>query len=285
MKRNEIPKSYKEIVKIPSDLLDKLPTSYDIIGDIALVKIDEKLYKHRKKIAKAMLETSKSIKTVCLVKPVSGELRTRQVEIIGGEQRTETIYKEYDTMLKLDVSKVYFSPRLSSERKRVADLVKKDEIIVDMFTGIAPFPIMITKYANPKIIYAIDKNKDAIEYAQLNIAKNKALDKVELFCGDTRNIIKNLIEKDLKVDRIIMNLPFSAFDFFEDALKICNDFSVIHYYNILREEDTNQRITDLKKIGEKNNFSLEKFDLHKIKSFSPREFYMGIDITAKKTKN
>lgn len=285
MKRNEVPKSYKEIVEIPNDLLDELPSSYDIIGDIALIKIDDNLYKHRKKIAKAMLETSKNIKTVCLIKPVSGELRTRQIEIIGGEQKTETIYKEFGTMLKLDVGKVYFSPRLSSERKRVADLVKKDEIIVDMFTGVAPFPVMIAKYADPKIIYAIDKNKDAIDYAQFNITKNNALDKVELFCDDSRNIIKNMVKKNLTADRIIMNLPFSAFDFFEDALKISKDSSTIHYYDILEEGDVNKRITDLKKIGKKNNLNLDNFKLYKIKSYSPREFYMGIDITAKKTKN
>ena len=237
MKKKKQPKSYKEVVEIAKDLVEKLPTSYDVIGDIALLKIDDDLYKYRKKIAKAMLETSNNLKTVCLIKPVSGELRTRDVEIIGGEQRTETIYKEFGIVLKLDVSKVYFSPRLSSERKRVAELVKKDENIVDMFTGVAPFPIMITKYANPKIIYAIDKNKDAIDYAQFNITKNKALDKVELFCDDARNITKKFVDKKLKADRVIMNLPFSAFDFFEDSLKICKDSSVIHYYDILRDED------------------------------------------------
>ena len=60
------------------------------------------------------------------------------------------------------LKETYFSPRLANERKRITSLVKPGETVVDMFAGVAPFSIMIAKYANPKIIYAIDKNKDAI---------------------------------------------------------------------------------------------------------------------------
>ena len=284
MKRNKKPRSYKEIVKIPEDLKDDLPTSYDIIGNIALLKLNEDLYKYKTEIAKAIIETVKNIKTVCLIKPVSGELRTREVEIIGGEKNTETIHKEYGLMFKLDVSKVYFSPRLASERKRVAYLVKKNETIIDMFTGVAPFPVMIARYADPQIIYAIDKNKQAIEYAKFNITKNKVLDKVELINKDIKNILKDFVNKDLKADRIVMNLPFFAFLFFEEALKICKKSAVIHYYDILNKEEINERVKNLKKIGKKHNFSLTNFELRKIKSYSPREFYIGIDIMAKKQK-
>ena len=55
---------------------------------------------------------------------------------------------------------------LASERKRVAGLVKPGEIVVDMFAGVAPFSIMIARYAKPKIVYAIDKNKEAIILAE-----------------------------------------------------------------------------------------------------------------------
>jgi tRNA (guanine37-N1)-methyltransferase len=282
MRDKTLPNSYKDITKIPKKLKDKLPTSFDIIGNIILIKLENNMLEYKIEIANALLQTQKNIKTVCLIHPVSGELRTRQIEILSGENNTETIHKEYGVVFYLDVSKVYFSSRLSSERKRIADLVKKNEIIVDMFAGVAPFSIMIAKYAYPKIIYAIDKNKDAIEYAKINITKNRALDKIDAIHDDARIFLKKLYKKNVRADRIIMNLPFSAFEFFEDALNVINKNAIIHYYDIIIEDDIQRRIDKLKKLGKENNIHISNFNVRRIKSYSPREFYIGIDITAKK---
>ena len=178
------------------------------------------------------------------------------------------------------MQKTYFSPRLATERKRVANLVKPGEIVVDMFTGVAPFSIMIAKYADPKIIYAIDKNSEAIKYAKENIKKNNVLDKVEIIHADAKKVHKILKEK---ADRIIMNLPFSAHMFLKNTLTITKKISIIHYYDILKEEEIQERINELKRIGKENKTKLTNLNVRKIKTYAPREFYIGIDITA--TKN
>jgi len=278
-------KSYKEIVNIPENLKKELPTSFDIIGDILLIKLKENIIKYKKEIAKALLKNNKNAKTVCLIHPVSGELRTRKIEIIGGKKNTETIHKEYGLKFLVDIKKAYFSTRLANERKKITEMVKNDEIVVDMFTGVAPFPIMIAKYAKPKIIYAFDKNKYAIKYAKENIKINNVLDKVELIYKDALNIPQYLKEKNIKIDRIIMNLPFSSFDFFPNALQIIKNGGVIHYYEILTDEILDIRTKDLEKIAKKHGFSLVFNSIRKIKSYSPREFYIGIDITAKRKKD
>jgi tRNA (guanine37-N1)-methyltransferase len=159
-------RSYKENLDLPADLKKLLPTSYDIIGNIALVKLQDELIKHKKYIGEEILKSKKNIETVCLIKPVAGELRTRDIEIIAGEKQTTTVHKEFGLSFIVNVKETYFSPRLANERKRVAESVKPGETIVDMFTGVAPFAVMIAKNSNPKIIYAIDKNKKAIELAE-----------------------------------------------------------------------------------------------------------------------
>jgi tRNA (guanine37-N1)-methyltransferase len=282
MNKNKKFKSYKGIMKIPENLKKYLPTSFDIIGNIALLKIKSDIIGYKREIAEALLKTHKNIKTICLVYPVSGELRTRKIEIIGGEKRTETIHKEYGLNFLVDIKKVYFSTRLANERKRITDQVKDDEIVIDMFTGVAPFPIMIAKYAKPKIIYAFDKNKDAIEYAKDNIRINNVLDKVELVCIDALKIPKYLKERKIKANRVIMNLPFQVFSFFPKALKIIENGGAIHYYGILEDNNIDKRINQLKYTAKKQGFSLVNLNIRKIKSYSPREFYIGIDITAKK---
>jgi len=281
--KNVKPKSYKDIVTIPEHLKKKLPTSYDIVGDIALVKLKDELVDFKKEIGEAIISANKNIKTVCLVKPVTGEFRTRNIEIIGGDKKTETCHREYGLSFYLDIKKTYFSPRLANERRRISKLVKQGEVIVDMFTGVAPFPIMIAKYANPKIIFAIDKNKDAIYYAQKNITINRVLDKIELINDDAINV-ETILSKyqHYKIDRIIMNLPFLSYNFFDKALNVISDQAVIHYYDIQHEVKIKERTNQLIELAEKIKVDITDYKIKKIKSYSPHEFYIGIDITAKK---
>jgi len=276
------PTNYKDLVDIPNKLKTKLPTSFDVIGNILLLKLDDELRNFKNEIAKTLINTHKNVKTVCQIYPISGELRTRDIEIIGGEKSTETIHKEYGLTYHVDIEKTYFSSRLAKERERIKDLVKNNEVVVDMFTGVAPFAIMIAKYAKPKIIYAFDKNADAIKYAQKNIAINKVLDKIELINMDSIKAPEFLKKKSARADRIIMNLPFSALDFFTYSLEMLADEGVIHYYVIIDGNEINDRIAELEKIAEKKNYCFEKTNLNKIKSYSPHEFYIGIDITAKR---
>ena len=278
-KKETEPKSYKDIVSIPNKLKHELPTSYDIVGDIILIRLPNKLLKYQKEIGESLLESNKNIRTVCLIEPVTGEFRTRNIKVIAGEKHTTTIHKEYGLKFDVDIKNTYFSPRLATERKRVADLVKPKEIVVDMFAGVAPFSIMIAKYASPKIIYAIDKNIEAVKCAKQNIKRNNILDKIEVINADAREIHK-ILQK--KADRIIMNLPFSAHLFFTYALKIAKDFVILHYYDILRVDNIEERTDKLKKIAGENGYTLPNLNIRKIKSYAPREFYIGIDITAKK---
>jgi len=273
------PKSYKEILKVPDDIKNKLPTSYDVVGEIILIKLSEELSKFQLKIGDALLKVNSNIRSVYKIEPVKGEFRTRKILLLSGEENPLTIHKEYGLSFNLDVQKTYFSPRLANERKRVAKLVKPGEIIVDMFAGVAPFSIMIAKFADPKIVFAVDKNADAIRYAKQNVKTNNILDKIEIIHADAKDIKKKVNQK---ADRIIMNLPFSSHLFFINALDISNKNCTIHYYDILDENKFQVRINELKKIAEEAKFSIENCEIRKIKSYTPREFYIGIDITAKK---
>lgn len=281
-KQKTKPKTYRDILKLPKQIQDELPTSYDIIGDIILIKLPKNLQKYKKNIGESLLITNKNIKVVCAIEAVTGELRTRNLEIIAGEQRTTTTHKEYGVLFDVDVQKTYFSPRLATERKHIASLVKPKETIVDMFAGVAPFSIMIATYAHPAIIYALDKNKEAIRYAKQNIRKNKLLDKIEAISMDAKDAPRIFKKMNIQADRIIMTLPFSAHLFFSQALQIAADTCNIHYYDILKEEKIHERLKDLEQIAKKNKATITFLEKRKIKTYAPREFYIGIDIQATK---
>lgn len=163
---------------------------------------------------------------------VEGVTRTRKLELIAGEDIYETIHKEHGVRLKLDVKKVYFSPRLATERKRLAKQVKDGEIILDMFAGIGPFPILIAK-EHEVDIYATDINKEAIKYMENNIEINKLKGKIRPILGDVNKIAEEkFIKENIRFDRIIMNLPGTAKDFLELAMTLVNNEGIIHYYRV-----------------------------------------------------
>ncbi|MEM3078441.1 MAG: class I SAM-dependent methyltransferase family protein, partial [Nitrososphaerales archaeon] len=91
--------------------------SYDVVGDIALVRIPAKYINFKNSIAENIMENNKHVKTVLRVaSPVSNDFRLRRYEWILGERKTETMHREFGCFFKVDLAKAYFSPRLHYER-------------------------------------------------------------------------------------------------------------------------------------------------------------------------
>ena len=253
--------------------IEELKTSFDIIGDIVIVEIPEELKSKKKEIGKATLEFTKRKSVFMKKSAIHGTIRIRDLELIAGEDNAVTIHKEHGTRLKLNVKEVYFSPRLATERKRIADNVNNGEKILDMFCGIGPFPIVIAKNKNANIT-AVDINSDAIEYLDENIRLNKLKGKIRPFCGDIREVAKENFENE-KFDRIIMNLPGLAFEFLDLAVDLIADNGVINYYEF--SDSFSQGIERLQKAAHKKNKKVEILNTRKVKSSSPGMWHVSID--------
>lgn len=276
------PRSYQELLDIPLELYNLLPTSFDIIGDILILRLPEELHSYSASIGDALLKTHAHVKTVCLTSPVSGDYRTRSVSIIAGRKQTMTKHKEYGSWFNVDVKNTYFSPRLASERKRVSMLIKKDSFVFDMFCGVGPFSILIARYAKPCQILAIDTNTIAVELARTNAKENKVDDLITVINEDAKDTSRILQFHKMIPDHIIMNLPFSAFKFFPLAVQHIADKGMIHYYDIIEEAKISNRCEQLERIAKTVDATLDQMRVHRIKTYAPHEFYIGIDITVSK---
>lgn len=274
--------SYKKLLDLAEEQYGLLPSSFDIIGDIILIKLPKELENEKNIIGEALLQAHKQVRTVCAVNPVSGEFRTHGIEIIAGLDRIETVHTEYGIQLAVDVKETYFSPRLASERYRIASLVQDHEHIVDLFTGVAPFPIMIACYAHPQTIIAFDKNPTAVKLARTNIKKNKVENIIKIYEDDSINAKEIIDDLDIQADRILMNLPMDSFRFLPISFSIMNTQAIIHLYEIIKEEDIPDRLQSIEITAEKNSASINTMEVHRIKTYAPHEFYIGIDITAQK---
>ena len=208
---------------------DELISAFDQIGDIIIVRIPDSLLAKKKVIGKTLLENVKTANSVfCQSSPVEGDFRTRDLEIIAGQDKTETEYKEFGCRFIVDVQKAFFSPRLSNERNRIAEQILDGQTVINMFGGIGMFSIIAAK--NKKcIVYNIDINPDAVELCEKNIKLNKLSGKVFSIQGDAAQIIKEKLEN--KGDRVLMLLPERSDEFLDSAVAATKKNGIIHYYS------------------------------------------------------
>ena len=265
------PKSLKDYLKnkINPDLVEEIKKSFDIIGDIVILEIPQEFDEYKYTIGEAALKFTKRKTVYRKTSEIKGIIRTRELEYIAGEDVSETIHREFGSRFKLDVKKVYFSPRLATERKRISDLVKNNETVVDMFAGIGPFSISIARNHKVKL-YAIDINPDAYRYLKENIKLNKLEGTIIPLFGDVNEVLNSL---NLEADRIIMNLPGTAKNFLDTAVNSLKSGGEIHYYEFASEYQV-----PVKRIIETAYpRKVEVLNTRKVKSKSPGIWHLGID--------
>ncbi len=224
------------------------PRGYDVLGNVAIVKFDRGAsVKQKRKFAISYLRKNKQITTV-LEKSgkISGRLRTPEAKWLAGEKTKEALYRENGCEFRLNVDTCYFSPRLSSERKYIASLVKKNESVLVMFGGVAPFAITISKFSKAKRVVSVELSRECNKYALINIKRNKLEGIASVVQGDVRKVIGKGKKIGGKFDRIVMARPNLADSFLDVAFPIVKKSGVIHYYGFYSESD----LGDLRKLIE-----------------------------------
>ncbi len=266
------PTDYREIAEVPDDLKDILPSSFDVVGDVAMIKLPEELLPYKESIGKALISVNRSIRTVFLDSGVKGEFRVRDLERIAGIGPSETVHKEFGVRLWTDPAKVYFNPRLSSERSRIASQVKDGEIVIDMFAGVAPFGTVICRMAKPEKVYSIDLNPEAERFARINAEKNHA-DRLVPMTGDSSELIYTLP----MADRVIMNLPQIADRFLRYAMDRLKVGGVAHMYKIIEREAFPEFCESLVKEMAGLGFGI-RIESSELKTYSPTMSVYSLDI-------
>ncbi|MEM4244982.1 MAG: class I SAM-dependent methyltransferase family protein [Candidatus Nanoarchaeia archaeon] len=256
--------------KIPADELALVPRSYDVVGNILIFSSLKGLKKRESLIATTVLELYKNIKTVAVKSKMhSGLYRTKKIRIIGGAKNRIAEYKENNAIMKFNVETCYFSPRLSTERLRIAKLVKPKESVLVMFSGVAPYPLVIAKNSSAKEVYGVEINPEAHKYALENVKLNKVKN-IFLFKGNVRSVVPKLKKK---FDRIVMPLPRTAENYLDLALSVAKKGSVIHFYDFEFEHDIDKAVEKVKKHCKKCKI----LKVIRCGEYSPRKYRVCVD--------
>ena len=247
---------YREQARLPDELKKHLPSSFDVIGTKALLKLPKELEGHEIELGEAILKANPSLDSVFVDSGVSGELRTRSVRAVAGTGETETVVVEYGLRFRLDVAKTFYSPRLASERRKVSSAILPGEKILDMFAGVGPFSLHAARKARTGHVVSLDINPYAVSYLKENAAMNN-LGNVEAHMRDAFGFTGE------KFDRIIMNLPSSSSEFLEHAAGLLLEDGAIDYYELLEDSAVAGRKEFFHRLG------LDSQSRRKVKSYSP----------------
>jgi tRNA (guanine37-N1)-methyltransferase len=267
---------------LQSSELNLVSKSYDIIGDIAIIRVPELIKPKSQVVADAVMNAHSNVKTVLRqTGAVSGDFRLRRLEWLAGEKKTTAMHREFGCLFEVDLKRCYFSPRLSFERKRIAHLVQPGETVINMFAGVGCYSIVMAKHSYAETVYSIDFNAFAFEFMRKNVRLNRAQNKVIPVLGDAAEIVKKRFRGI--ADRVLMPLPEKAYEYLDYALLALKPSGGwVHYYAFVHAGKGENPVEEVRnKVVEKLIGLNAKFDVdfgRVVRATGPNWFQVVLDI-------
>lgn len=254
---------------IEEPLLQMVPKRFDYIGDVAIISIPPELEAYKETIASKLLSMRGNTRAVLnKVSKLEGEHRVADFELLLGES-TETIHRENGYSYKLDVKKVFFNPRLYSERGRIASKITSGESILIPFAGVGPF--VLPAAGKGAKVYAVEINPDACVRLRENIRINRLEGQITVIQEDFEKLFQpeKIFEafdptrdsneyktgkysgncENRTFDRAIVPTPYGMDRFLERISKLVRRGGYIHFYTFKAESQIPELIEGYKKIG------------------------------------
>lgn len=215
--------------RLPNEKLSLIPKGFEVIGDIAIINLPSSLNNDKYRIAEALTVHRKDVKTVLRkLNKIRGSSRAGEFELLLGD-RTTTLHRENGCIFLTDITRTYFSSKLSYERNRVAQKVNDGEDVLVLFAGVGPFLIQIKKKKNVNIT-GLDNNKAAVYFLKKNLKLNNI--EANIILGDA-NSINNLFKKPF--DRVVMPIPYGQEHFLNLARAILKSNGIVHFYTFKKD--------------------------------------------------
>ena len=280
--------------KLLHEIEEELPNSYEIQGDVLIVKLEEQTRQYGTQIAEAMLKQLPSVRLVCADNGVIGEFRVRDLEPLASRNEdisTITQIRENGVSISTDPAKVYFSARLSKERednlsvaKKLRKQLSRPLRICDPYAGVGPsLASLIREEGLVSECYAGDLNPHAFELLKGNI---------EHFISKAANALKELKIKNIdarkwkdesvnqhKIDYLLVNLPHHSIEHLPELLPLLSTGhpTVIRGWAIIDRDSLAHQESKITSLIELAGGNLESIICSEVKGFSSSKIFMRFE--------
>lgn len=274
--------AFKELLKeelsgkIQEENLELLPSGYQQVENIIIVKLKPELQKQRKEIAKAIASLFPYAKTIMQIKEIKGKNRQPKIEFLAGAKEFLVNYRENGCTFQFDVRKIMWSKGNRSERERIALLPKEGEIVMDFFAGIGYWTVPILKAGKASKVIAFEHNPVAAKFLRKNLELNKIKkEKFKVIEGECE--IEALKFPESFADRILMGLIPAPKFALEAALHCIKSNGTVHYEGTALEGKPEELFADVERACAEKGFKAELLNAQKVKDYAPRVVHYTLD--------
>jgi tRNA (guanine37-N1)-methyltransferase len=222
------PTDYRELVPGTPEERSRLPRSFDVIGDIVLVRIPPETQDRAREIGAALLSFVPGARVVGADRGVHGTARRRSIELLAGEGGWRTRHRENGIDFDVDVARAYFSPRLGREHRRVADEVAEGDRVLDLCCGIGPFSVLIAHDGRAREVVAVDSNPDALELLRSTIRGRPYASRIAAVEAD----VAAFAASSGPAERVILNLPHEGIKYVPSVARTVAPRGRLYYYEV-----------------------------------------------------
>lgn len=227
------PARYRDLLSLPVAEMEALPRSFDIIGDVVLIRLPTELERRKKEVGEALLRFVPGARLVGVDHGVHGPDRRRTVERVAGSGPFRTRHKENGVELEVDVEQAYFSPRLAREHARVAEEVRPGDRVYDLCCGVGPFSATIAHRGKAASVTAVDANPEAIALLRETLGRNAfAVPVVPL---EAR--LEEFLPSAGVAERVVLNLPHEGIKYLPSVARTVAPAGRLYYYEVTPRTD------------------------------------------------
>jgi tRNA (guanine37-N1)-methyltransferase len=235
------PQDYRDLLGWPAAERATLPRSFDVVGDIVLLRLPPELEARGPEIGSALLRFVPGARLVGEDRGVQGPERRRSVLRLAGTGPWTTRHRENGLSFDVDLEGAYFSPRLAREHALVAADVRPGDRVYDLCCGVGPFAVTIARDGRAAEIVAVDANPRAIACLRATLARAPFGVRVEV----VEDRIERFVTVREPVERVVLNLPHEGIKYLPSVGNLVVRAGRLFYYEVAEREARERRPAEL----------------------------------------
>jgi tRNA (guanine37-N1)-methyltransferase len=263
---------YAERLGLPAELRSLAPRSFDVVGDIVLLRVPDDLHEHATVLGEALLKFVPGARIVAADEGVKGPERVRQLVRLAGEGDFRTVHRENGLSFEVDLAAAYFSPRLAREHARVASAVVAGERVLDLCCGVGPFGLTAARLGTPSSVTLVDANPAAAQLARSNARRLGVEAKVRVV--EAR--IEELLTGEEVAPRVIFNLPHEGIKYVSQVAAAVERRGTLHHFEVMERSSRSTRLPELAASLPQGDWSV--VESHVVHPYSPSADLMAVTL-------